>query len=374
MYMERYPCVYMRGGTSKAVIFHKRDLPEDQSRWKGLFLRVMGTPDVKQIDGMGGTVSSTSKIAVISPSSREGIDVDYYFAQVDIREPNVSDNLNCGNISSAVGPFAIDEGLVAAVEPVTVVRIYNVNTDKVIEARVQVENGRAAVYGEAAIKGVPGTGSPIELYFERPGGASTGKTFPTGRRMDTLQIPGWGPVEATLVDISNPAVLVRARDLKMTGAELTEVNGNGELMELLERIRCVAAERMGFVARWEEARTGCTAVPKVGILSAPQDYVDMDGNRVAAAEMDLCCRMISVGTMHKAYPMTYAVGTGAAAMLPGTIPHQLAKPTHGEGNMVLGHASGCTLVKVELAGDEVERAGIIRTARRIMDGNIYIRG
>ena len=137
--MERYPCVYMRGGTSKAVIFHKRDLPEDQSRWKEIFLRVMGTPDVKQIDGMGGTVSSTSKIAVISPSSREGIDVDYYFAQVDIREPNVSDNLNCGNISSAVGPFAIDEGLVAAVEPVTVVRIYNVNTDKVIEARVQVE-------------------------------------------------------------------------------------------------------------------------------------------------------------------------------------------------------------------------------------------
>ncbi len=372
--MERYPCVYMRGGTSKAVIFHKRDLPEDQSRWKEIFLRVMGTPDVKQIDGMGGTVSSTSKIAVISPSSREGIDVDYYFAQVDIREPNVSDNLNCGNISSAVGPFAIDEGLVAAVEPVTVVRIYNVNTDKVIEARVQVENGRAAVYGEAAIKGVPGTGSPIELYFERPGGASTGKTFPTGRRMDTLQIPGWGLIEATLVDISNPAVLVRARDLGMTGAELTEINGNGELMELLERIRCVAAERMGFVARWEEARTGCTAVPKVGILSAPQDYVDMDGNRVAAAEMDLCCRMISVGTMHKAYPMTYAVGTGAAAMLPGTIPHELAKPTHGEGNMVLGHASGCTLVKVELAGDEVERAGIIRTARRIMDGNIYIRG
>ena len=374
MYMERYPCVYMRGGTSKAVIFHKRDLPEDQSRWKEIFLRVMGTPDVKQIDGMGGTVSSTSKIAVISPSSREGIDVDYYFAQVDIREPNVSDNLNCGNISSAVGPFAIDEGLVAAVEPVTVVRIYNVNTDKVIEARVQVENGRAAVYGEAAIKGVPGTGSPIELYFERPGGASTGKTFPTGRRMDTLQIPGRGLIEATLVDISNPAVLVRARDLGMTGAELTEINGNGELMELLERIRCVAAERMGFVARWEEARTGCTAVPKVGILSAPQDYVDMDGNRVAAAEMDLCCRMISVGTMHKAYPMTYAVGTGAAAMLPGTIPHELAKPTHGEGNMVLGHASGCTLVKVELAGDEVERAGIIRTARRIMDGNIYIRG
>lgn len=373
MYMEKYPCVYMRGGTSKAVIFHKKDLPADESRWKEIFLRVMGTPDVKQIDGMGGTVSSTSKIAVISPSEREGIDVDYHFFQVDIKDPNVADNLNCGNISSAVGPFAIDEGLVKAVEPVTVVRIYNVNTKKVIEARVRVEDGRAAVYGDAAIKGVPGTGSPIELYFEHPGGATTGRAFPTGRRMEVLEIPGYGPIDATIVDISNPAVLVRARDVGMTGTELTELNGNAEIMEHLERIRCVAAWKLGFVERWEDARKGSTAVPKIGMLSEPQDYTDMDGNRVKAEEMDLCCRMISVGTMHKAYPMTYAVGTGSAAMLPGTIAHELARPTHGAGKIILGHASGCTLVNVELRGDEVEKAGIIRTARRIMDGSVYIR-
>jgi len=373
MYMEKYPCVYMRGGTSKAVIFHKKDLPEDQSQWKEIFLRVMGTPDVKQIDGMGGTVSSTSKIAVISPSERPGIDVDYHFFQVDIKNPNVSDNLNCGNISSAVGPFAIDEGLVKAVEPVTVVRIYNVNTDKVIEARIQVEGGKAAVYGDAAIKGVPGTGSPIELYFEHPGGAATGKPFPTGKRMEVFEIPGYGPIDVSVVDISNPAVYVRARDVGMTGTELTELNNNREIMEHLERIRCVAAQKMGYVERWEDARTQCTSVPKIGMLSEPQDYVDMDGNQVRAADMDLCCRMISVGTMHKAYPMTYAVGTGSAAMLPGTIAHELARPTHGDGRIILGHASGCTLVNVELKGEEIEKAGIIRTARRIMDGTIYIR-
>ena len=147
--MERYPCVYMRGGTSKAVIFHKKDLPEDRTLWADIFLKVMGTPDPKQIDGMGGTVSSTSKIAVIAPSQRADADVDYYFVQVDIKQPNVSDNLNCGNISSAVGPFAIDEGLVPAVEPVTTVRIYNENTKKIIESHVRVSNGKAEVYGES---------------------------------------------------------------------------------------------------------------------------------------------------------------------------------------------------------------------------------
>lgn len=373
MYMEKFPCVYMRGGTSKAIIFHKKDLPEDQGQWKDIFLKVMGTPDVKQIDGMGGTVSSTSKIAVISPSQRPGVDVDYYFVQVDIKQPNISDNLNCGNISSAVGPFAIDEGLVQASEPITVVRIYNVNTDKIIESHVRVDNGRAAVYGDTAIKGVPGTGSPIELYFERPGGAATGKTFPTGKRTELFDVPDFGPIEVSLVDISNAAVLVRARDVGMTGTELTEVNNNPTLMEHLERIRCMAAEKMGFVSHWEDARTQCTATPKIGILSPPQDYVDIDGNQVNAEDMDLCCRMISVGSMHKAYPMTYAVGTGAAAMLSGTIAHELARPTHGDGRIILGHASGCTQVNVKITGGDVEKAGIIRTARRIMDGSIYIR-
>lgn len=371
--MERYPCVYMRGGTSKAVIFHKKDLPEDRTLWADIFLKVMGTPDPKQIDGMGGTVSSTSKIAVIAPSQRADADVDYYFVQVDIKQPNVSDNLNCGNISSAVGPFAIDEGLVPAVEPVTTVRIYNENTKKIIESHVRVSNGKAEVYGDTEIDGVPGTGSPIDLYFDHPGGAATGKTFPTGKRMEILDIPGYGPIAATIADISNAAVFVRAADVGMSGVELMELNENKEIMEHLERIRCIAAEKLGFVEHWEDARTKCTASPKIGILSAPQDYTGIGGKKINAQDMDICCRMISLGVMHKAYPMTYAIGTGVAAMLEGTIASEMAHLTHGSDQVVIGHASGCTVVKVCMNGDEVEKAGIIRTARRIMDGHVYIR-
>ena len=175
-YMKKYPCVYMRGGTSKAVIFHEKDLPEDKSLWDDIFLKVMGTPDVKQIDGMGGTVSSTSKIAVIAPSKHPGADVDYTFRQVDIVIPNVDHKANCGNIASAVGPFAIDEGLVPAVEPETIVRVFNTNTNKIIEEHIQVENGHAKVHGDEVIRGVPGTGSRIDLFFMDPGGAATGKT------------------------------------------------------------------------------------------------------------------------------------------------------------------------------------------------------
>lgn len=161
MEMKKYPCVYMRGGTSKAVIFHKEDLPTDKKELDQLFLKVMGTPDVKQIDGMGGTVSSTSKIAIISRSKEPGADVDYTFCQVDIKQPTLGWNSNCGNISSAVGPYAVDEGLVKAIEPETVVKVFNTNTKKIIEEHVRVKNGRAEVYGDAAIRGVPGTGSPL---------------------------------------------------------------------------------------------------------------------------------------------------------------------------------------------------------------------
>ena len=162
----------------------------------------MGTPDVKQIDGKGGTVSSTSKIAVISPSDRQDVDVNYTFRQVDIVIPRVDGSANCGNISSAVGPFAIDEGLVPAVEPITVVRILNTNTNKIIEEHVRVENGRAMVHGDEVIKGVPGTGSRIDMYFEDPAGSRTGKLFPTGQKKEIFDVPGYGPAEVTVLDLS----------------------------------------------------------------------------------------------------------------------------------------------------------------------------
>lgn len=373
MYMKKYPCVYMRGGTSKAVFFHEKDLPEDKSLWDDIFLKVMGTPDVKQIDGMGGTVSSTSKIAIIAPSNKPGVDVEYTFRQVDIVIPRVDGSANCGNISSAVGPFAIDEGLVPAVEPITVVRVLNTNTNKIIEEHVRVEDGHAMVHGGEVIQGVPGTGSRIDMYFEDPAGSKTGKLFPTGQKKEVFDVPGYGPAEVTVLDCSNPMVFIKASDLGIKGSELTELNQNKDVMEHIERIRGMAAVKCGFVENWEDARTKSTSAPKVSIVSAPQDYINMDGNEVKADTMDLCCRAISVGALHKAYPMTVAVGTGAAARIPGTIVNEIVKPAPEQDIIRLGHASGVTEVDVKMDGEKVIKGGVTRTARRIMDGWVYVR-
>ena len=373
MYMKKYPCVYMRGGTSKAVIFHEKDLPEDRAVWDDLFLKVMGTPDIKQIDGMGGTVSSTSKIAIIAPSKHPGADVDYTFRQVDIVIPKVDHKANCGNISSAVGPFAIDEGLVPAVEPVTVVRVLNTNTNKIIEEHVRVKDGRAMVHGDEAIRGVPGTGARIDLYFMDPAGAATGKLLPTGKARELFEVPGYGPIEVSVVDCSNTIVFIRAQDLGIKGSELTELNANKDVMEHIERIRCIAAQKCGFVERWEDARTKSTSLPKVSLISAPQDYADMDGNVTPSATMDICVRAISVGALHKAYPITVTIGTGAAACIEGTIVNALVNPAPGQSTFRLGHASGVTNVDIVMDGEKIVKGGVTRTARRIMDGYIYIR-
>ena len=368
----RLPCVYMRGGTSKAVFFHQEDLPADESEWPEIFMRVMGTPDVKQIDGMGGTVSSTSKIAVIKKSDRPGIDVDYTFRQVDIVIPRVDGSANCGNISSAVGPYAIDEGMVEAVEPVTVVRVYNTNTNKVIEEHVRVKDGHACMYGDEVVQGVPGTGSRIDMYFEDPAGSRTGKLFPTGNKREVFDVPDYGEAEVTVLDCSNPMVFIKASDLGMQGTELTELNQNESIMEHIERIRGMAAVKMGFVEHWEEARTKATSAPKVSIISAPQDYKNMDGDIVKAEDMDICVRAISVGMLHKAYPMTVAVGTGAAALIPGTIVNDIVRK-NGSASVRLGHSSGVTEAIMKMDGENVLMGGVTRTARRIMDGYVYIR-
>ena len=373
MYMKKFPCVYMRGGTSKAVFFHEKDLPEDRSLWDDIFLKVMGTPDPKQIDGMGGTVSSTSKVAIIAPSERADADVDYSFRQVDIKIANVDPKANCGNISSAVGPFAIDEGLVPAVEPITVVRVFNTNTQKIIEEHVRVEDGHAMVHGDEVIPGVPGTGSRIDMFFTDPGGATTGKLFPTGNKKDVFDVPRYGPIEVTLLDCSNALVFVRAKDLGIKGTELTELNANLDVMEHIERIRCLAAKACGFVENWEDARTKSTSLPKVAIISEPQDYIDMDGKKIQAESMDICVRAISVGALHKAYPITVTIATGAAALLPGTIVSDMVKIEEGRTVVRLGHSSGVTDVDVRVEGEKVIKGGVTRSARRIMDGYVYIR-
>ena len=236
-----------------------------------------------------------------------------------------------------------------------------------------MENGHAMVHGDEVIKGVPGTGSRIDMYFENPAGSRTGKLFPTGQKKEIFDVPGYGPAEVTVMDCSNPMVFIKASDLGIKGTELVELNQNKDVMEHIERIRGMAAVKCGFVENWEEARAKSTSAPKVSIVSAPQDYVDMDGNRVKAEDMDICVRAVSVGALHKAYPMTVAVGTGSAARIAGTIVSEIAVNDKGTDVVRLGHSSGITDVDIKMEGENVLKGGVTRTARRIMDGYVYIR-
>lgn len=372
--MKKYPCVYMRGGTNKAVIFHEKDLPEDRSQWADIFLGVMGSPDPKQIDGMGGTASSTSKIAVIAPSSRPGIDVDYTFFQVNITEPSVADNVNCGNISSTVGPFSIDEGLVKAAEPRTTVRIYNTNTDKIMEEIVTVEDGQAAVYGDTEISGVPGTGARIDETFYEPGGSVTGRMYPSGNHKDLFSVPGFETIEGTIVDAGTAVVFVKAEDLGLTGTEGLELGNMDTVMEALLAIRGKAAVLCGLVEDWKDAERVTPAAPDIVVVAPPSAYEGLGGRAVGEDEMDLCARALSCGLVHKAFPVTTSIALGTAARTEGTVVSEVLRADRKDEELVrIGHISGIFPVTVTLDGEEVQKVSVVRTARRIMDGYVYVK-
>lgn len=236
-------CVLMRGGTSKALFFHEQDVPPPGVRRDRFLLRAMGTPDVLQIDGLGGSRLVTSKVAIISKSPRADADVDYTFAQLDVERALVSYDANCGNISSAVGPFAIDEGLVDAVEPVTAVRIFNTNTQKMMIAKVQVAGGKARVLGDCAIAGVPGTGAEILMDYAGTVGAKTGKLLPTGNVIDVITLEDGRRVEVTIGDAANPCVFIAAKDLGLGGSELPiPITNDRALIETIGEIQARPAQ------------------------------------------------------------------------------------------------------------------------------------
>lgn len=376
--MRKFRTVYMRGGTSKGCMFLKEDLPENREEWDDIFLQVMGCPDPKQIDGMGGTVSSNNKIVVVWKSQEEGVDVEYLVGQVIVGKMQVDYKSNCGNMTSAVGPFAIEEGLVAVQEPITTVHMLNRNTDKYIDVTVPCENGTFAQEGDCHIAGVDGTAAELRVKFLNPAGAKTGCLLPTGHVMDTLDVPGLGKIEATILDVSNPLVVVRAEDVGAKGTELPEeVNADKELSDKLEKIRGTAACMMGFAKDLADATENSPAVPKVGYVTRPQSYVDLEGEQVDAEDMDICARVISVFKCHKACPLTAASAISVAAALKGSIVQQLLAEESSAENVRIGHPSGimtmCPEV-VETEGDvKVPSVGVQRTARRIMEGTIYIR-
>ncbi|MBI4444869.1 MAG: 3-methylitaconate isomerase [Acidobacteria bacterium] len=374
----RIPCVIMRGGTSKCVTFHARDLPSDTELRDRILLSVMGSPDPRQIDGLGGSYSTTSKVCIIGPPSVPEADVDYTFAQVSISAPLVDYKGNCGNCSASVGPFAIDEGLVRAVEPVTTVHIYNTNTKKTIRAEVAVRDSRFYPEGDTYISGVPNPGSRIVLWFDSPGGAVTGRLLPTGNPVDVMEVPGLGTARVSIIDAANPVVFIRGENLGVAGTESPAVlDADKEFCRKIEAVRGAAAVLCGLATDAEEATIRSPAVPKVAFVMPPQDYSTLTGDTVTADAMDLLARIMSMQTCHRAYALTGAVATCAAAFIPKTVVHEIVLPAILTAcRLRLGHPSGTMELKASVAvgpdGVEVRSIGSVRTARRLMEGHVYV--
>lgn len=378
---SRLRAVFMRGGTSKAVMFRRADLPEDLGEWPSIFTRVMGSPDPngRQLDGMGGGVSSLSKICVIGPPSRADADVDYTFAQVAVDQDLVDFASNCGNMSSAVGPFAVEEGFVARPNgDAAVVRIHNTNTRKIIVSRFPMDGEFAAVDGDLVLDGVAGSGAPIKLDFLSPAGARTGKLLPAGAATQSLDVPGLGTIMASMIDAAVPCVFVRAADVGCAATERPDaMERDTALMARLEAIRCAAAIAMGIAAD-VDAAAKIPSAPKVAIVAPPVEQRTLSGRVMAPNESDILVRMLSIGQPHRAVPLTGALCLAVACRVPGSIPNMIAPGTNDLGGDVrIGHPSGMVLVAADVragaSGIEAHAATVYRTARRLFQGQVLYR-
>lgn len=382
MPQHKIPAVFMRGGTSKAVIFHARDLPANRDDWAPIFLALMGSPDpsMRQLDGMGGGVSSLSKVCIIGPPTHPDADVDYTFAQIRIERAHVDYGGNCGNMSSAIGPFAVDEGLVA--KPAggdACVRIHNTNTRKIIVSRFQMDGGEAAVDGDMTLDGVAGTGAPIRLEFLAPGGARTGRLLPTGKASQVLDVAGYGRIPVSLVDAANPVVYVAADAVGATATEKpTEIEANAALLQKLEAIRRTASVAMGIAANLEAA--GEISGPGIAFVAPAVAMTTLSGRQLAPADMDIAVRVISNGQPHRATPLTGALCLAVATRLAGSIPNEMARGLSKDGHIIrIGHPSGIIEVDARVipgrdsAEPHAEYAAVYRTARRLFEGRVCYR-
>ncbi len=377
---------YMRGGTSKGVFFTPDDLPaevrENPAARDAFLLRVVGSPDKyrQHIDGMGGATSSTSKVVLVSRSSREDCDVDYLFGAVSIEKAVIDWSGNCGNLTSAVGPFALQRGLVQTPRCGTAtVRIWQANIGKKIVAHVPVTDGEVQELGDFELDGVTFPAAEIKLEFLEPGAeddSGGGAMFPTGRKIDTIDVPGVGKVEATLINAGNPTIFVDAATLGFNGTELQpDVNTDLAVLRRCESIRAHATVAMGLAASATEATEKRPHTPKLAFVAPPAAYTASSGKTVNAEDVDLCARIFSMGKLHHAMTGTGAVAIAVAAAIRGTVVSRLL----GEGSrdeVRFGHPSGTLTVgaaAAESAGEwTVEKATMSRSARRLMEGNVFV--
>lgn len=376
--MMRLPVTIMRGGTSKGVYILESDLPKDKEAWEGILLRMMGSPDEKQIDGLGGSKSVTSKVAIIKKSSHPGADVDYTFAQVSVDKPIVSYKGNCGNISSGVGPFAIEKGLVEITGDKTNVRIYNTNTDKIIVSEVVTEDGQVQYSGDFSIAGVPGTASPVKLKFVEPAGTLGNGLLPTGNAVDTLEVPGFGSVDVSIVDAANPLVFVKAADLGLTGTELPDqLDADPEKLDLLEKVRGLAAVKIGLIDDYTKSAWETPGIPKMTFVAPADDYVTPDNKEIKKDDIDLLSRMMSMQKTHPSYAMTGAMCTAAASVVPGSVVQQVLSPDVDTQFIRIGHPGGILECGVDYtengACPEIQDTFGFRTANLLMEGTAIIR-
>jgi len=375
---HRVRAAFIRGGTSKALVFHARDLPVDRAEQEAIFLAAMGSPDRygRQLDGMGGGVSSLSKVCIVGAPSLPGADVDYTFVQVQVKEARCDWSGNCGNMSSAIGPFAVDEGLLPRpADVMTTVRIHTTNTRKLIHSSFAVKDGRSVERGDLRIPGVDGGGAPVRLDFLQPGGATTGRLLPTGRPIDVLEVPGLGGIQVSMVDAANACAFVDAEALGLSGIELPDaLDADAALLRKLADIRLQASVAMGIAPDVAAARA-TPLVPLIGFVAAPRDSHTLDAEQVLAQDCDLVVRMISNGQPHRALPLTGALCTAVAAQIEGSAVHGVAR-VRRSGPLRLAMPSGVLTVdasvRVAAGAWQVERGSFFRTTRRLFDGFVYV--
>jgi 2-methylaconitate isomerase len=363
----RLRVVLMRGGTSKGVFVREGDLPAAGPRRDGLLLRLMGSPDPMQLDGLGGSHSSTSKVLAVSPSDRQDTDVEYLFTQVGIDQAHVDYRGNCGNLTTAVGPYAIDEGLVRASGPVTRVRMLNRTTGSRIIAHVPVADGQATTSGNCVVAGVPGSGAPVITEYLDPAGAVLGALLPTGSARDVVLAPRSGQVEFSLADVAGPVVFARATHLGLDPLPApAAANADADLLGRLEELRGACAVLAGLAADRDTARGASPALPRLALVG--------DGHQDRPGDFSL--RVLSMQRVHHACPVTVLLCAAAASLLPGTVPHQAARPrdggSAGGGTVLVAHPRGVAAATVRIGEGSVHSVSITRTARRLLAGEAYL--
>lgn len=379
MSLIRLPATWMRGGTSKGLFFDPADLPDDPNQRDALLLRALGSPDLygTQMDGLGGATSSTSKVALVSSSTRPGYDLDYRFGAVAVGNPVIDWSGNCGNLSAAVGLFALTRGLLAPPVGDTVsIRIWQANLGETLVAHLPMRDGQPLETGDFAMAGVAFPGAAVTLDFLNPGGNTV--LLPSGRPVDRLDIPGLGALDATLINAGNPTLFVRAADLGLSGTESrTEFNQNSALLNRCETIRAHGAVAMGLATSPDEATACRPHTPKLAFIAPPRDYQATDGALIAASAMDLSARILSMGALHHAFTGTGAVALAVAAMTPGTLVWETTAGRLRSGAEVrIGHAAGVIAVGATVVPHNgqwrAEKVTLRRSARRLMEGEVLI--